>query len=118
MATANAATAAHRQGPDSLLSPGASARRNHTKNGTSTMRSMVRMLGRFQIPELLEPAAVASVLVTFLGYRLPGPRFRATGSVLPPREGPGVFGAVTVVARAVGAVGAVVVLNVLRAVVQ
>src|SRR5688500_9157708 len=73
MATANAATAAHRQGPDSLLSPGASARRNHTKNGTSTMRSIVRMLGRFQIPELLEPAAVASVLVTFLGYRLPAP---------------------------------------------
>jgi hypothetical protein len=30
---------------------------------------MVRMLGRFQIPELLEPAAVASVLVTLLGYR-------------------------------------------------
>jgi hypothetical protein len=28
------------------------------------------MFGRFQIPELLEPAAVASVLVTLLGYRL------------------------------------------------
>ena len=35
------------------------------------------MLGRFQIPELLEPAAVASVLVTLLGYRLRRYRFLA-----------------------------------------
>jgi hypothetical protein len=37
------------------------------------------MLGRFQIPELLEPAAVASVLVTLLGYRLPGYRLPGYG---------------------------------------
>src|SRR6478609_3715949 len=82
MATANAATAAQRHGPASLCRPGASATRNHTKNGTSAMRIMVRTLGRFQTPARRGPAAVASVLVTFLGY-LPGAAATPAGPYRP-----------------------------------
>ena len=42
--------------------------RNQMKNGTSTIRSIVRTFGRFQIREA-DPA-LASALFTFLGYRL------------------------------------------------
>src|SRR5512141_1894550 len=68
MATAKVAAATQRQTPFWATSPGASSRRNQTKNGTITIRSIVRMLGRFQIPGA-DPALFASALVTFLGYR-------------------------------------------------
>ena len=68
MATAKVAAAIQRQTPFWATSPGASSRRNQTKNGTITIRSIVRMLGRFQIRDA-DPVLLASALVTFLGYR-------------------------------------------------
>src|SRR4249919_1111968 len=93
MATAKTNAAAQRQTPFWACSPGASRMRNQTKNGTSTIRSIVRIFGRFQIPEA-DPA-LASALFTFLGYRL---------HTLASGERPGVLRAVLVIGAAVCAV--------------
>src|SRR6478609_2710339 len=104
MATAKTKAAAQRQTPFWACSPGASRSRNQTKNGTSTIRSIVRTFGRFQIREA-DPA-LGSALFTFLGYRL---------RTLPSGERPGVLCAVLV---AGAAIGAVVIVDCLGAVLQ